>query len=52
MDVDRLARLNHDEATVVQMLAALRQCNPSQQLDTLAVVIKVFVEKWPEVVRS
>lgn len=40
--------LHHDEDTAVRMLAALKECPKEQRLDTLAVVVKAFVEKSME----
>jgi len=36
--------LHYDEDAAAAMLVALRRCPESQRLDTLAVVMKVFIE--------
>ena len=39
-----MAALHYDSERVAAMLAELIRCPPEQQMDTLAVVVKVFVE--------
>jgi hypothetical protein len=36
--------LDYDVDTAAQMLAALRTCPQGKQLDTLAVIVKIFVQ--------